>query len=315
MKEEDKNKKPDLSDFIRYHKRDMTYLQRNTFEKKLQKDPFAREAEEGFAEISPEQANSDLVSLEKKLKIRFYHNRRVIIYRLAASIAVLMVISTVFFLSDRKRSKYDRNEIALNQTPLEITQSKAITLPEVNASSEKLQTTRETGEKKRNDLYPARDSEKSEEKELLAAPGAKVQEKIDLAEQTLNETIVTGFTVSKSSKAASGLRLEVSENKAENEIPGYTPPSPVDGFKSFDKYVEENIRKPVSLNEVENAFVVLSFMLKSSGVIENFKVIKSQGQEYSDEAVRLIKEGPLWKPAEENGNKIDEEVRLTIVFK
>jgi len=53
------------------------------------------------------------------------------------------------------------------------------------------------------------------------------------------------------------------------------------GLRVFDKYVEENIRKPASLNEGEKAVVILSFTLKSSGVIENFKIIKSQGQEYS----------------------------------
>jgi len=48
MKEENKNRKPDLSDFIRYQKRDMTYLQEIPLKKKLQKDPFANEAGKDF---------------------------------------------------------------------------------------------------------------------------------------------------------------------------------------------------------------------------------------------------------------------------
>jgi len=61
---------------------------------------------------------------------------------------------------------------------------------------------------RKDDIYPALDSEKSEEKELLASAGTKVQEKIDLAERTLNETIITGYAASKRSKAASNWKWQ-----------------------------------------------------------------------------------------------------------
>ncbi|MDQ1332863.1 MAG: hypothetical protein QG576_898 [Bacteroidota bacterium] len=325
MKEEDKNRKKDLSDFIKYHKRDMTNLQRNTFEKKLQKDPFAEEAEEGLSGFSPDEVKSDLDLLEKKLKKRTSNNRRVIIYRIAASIAVLMVISSVYFLAERNRSKEKTAEIALNQTPLEIRRSEPITLPEVSPSSENMQIPRASAEKKsketenipsaqksKKDIYSAPDSVRLESIDLLAASEVELQEETALAQGALNEVVVTGYGVSKRSKAVAAAVAE--EDKAGNELTGYTPPSPADGKESFDKYVKENIRKPASLPDGERAIVVISFTITSSGIIENIKVIRSQGREYSEEAIRLIKEGPPWKPAEQNGEKIDDEVRLRIVF-
>jgi hypothetical protein len=347
MKEKDKNRKQDLSDFIKYHKRDMTWLQRNTFEKKLQKDPFAEEAEEGLSGFSPEEVTGDLDLLDKKLKKRISSNRRVIIYRIAASIAVLMVISSVYFLAERNRSKEKTAEIALNQTPLEIRRSEPIKLPEVSPSSENMQIPGASAEKKRkaadtgtpqaavsrideiifakteetennaraqkskNDIYPAPDSVRLESRDLLAAEEVGAQKETDLAEATLNEVVVTGYGVLKKSKAVA----ITADDKSGNELPVYTPPSPADGKESFDKYIEENIRKPESLPEGEKAVVEVSFTITVSGVIKNIKVIKSQGQEYSEEALRLIKEGPSWKPAEENGQKIDDEVRLSIVFR
>jgi hypothetical protein len=55
--------------------------------------------------------------------------------------------------------------------------------------------------------------------------------------------------------------------------------------------------------------------VKSTGIRENIKIIRSPGNSFSDEVIRLINEGPAWKPAEENGIKIDDEIRIRIVFK
>jgi len=43
--------------------------------------------------------------------------------------------------------------------------------------------------------------------------------------------------------------------------------------------------------------------------------VRSKGRIYSDEAIRLLKEGPAWKPAIEYGIEKSERVRLRIVFR
>lgn len=349
MKKEDKNRKPELSDFIKYQKGEMTDLQRNAFERILQKDTFAEEAESGFSEISPEEVKSDLELLEKNLKARSVKRRRMIYYRIAASVAVLMLISSVYILTERNRSKENKFEIAFNQTPFEIPESKAITVPEIVTSPKKLLSPAPVVEKKKaargsevqsiavsqadelasagevatenisraeiskDDVNLIADSIKMEPMDLLAASDTEVQDEVYPAAQELNEVVVIGYGVSKRSKEAAG--VAAADYKTKNEDIGYVSASPVDGKESFDKYIEGNIRKPALLQMGERAIVVVSFTVTSSGVIENIKVIRSQGQEYSDEAMRLIKEGPPWKPAEENGKKIDEEVRVRIVFK
>jgi TonB family protein len=125
----------------------------------------------------------------------------------------------------------------------------------------------------------------------------------------LSEVVVVGYGKAAKSDAAGAA---VAGDQAEA---AYVTAQPVTGKDEFDRYIEENIQNPPSLPADQRVAVVLSFTVKSTGIIENLKVIRSPGQEFSDEAMRLIREGPGWKPAEENGTTIDDEVRIRIVFK
>jgi len=59
----------------------------------------------------------------------------------------------------------------------------------------------------------------------------------------------------------------------------------------------------------------VNFKVDAEGKIDSIKIIRSPGKNFSDEAIRLIKEGPAWKPAEENGKRIDDGIKIKIVFK
>jgi TonB family protein len=127
--------------------------------------------------------------------------------------------------------------------------------------------------------------------------------KPDSSAVNLNEIVVVGY-------GARGAGDEAEE--AMNE---YTPPHPVNGRADFDKYIRENIRRPDTTTTGQRAVVVLNFNVNAEGKIDSIRIIRSPGKIFSDEAIRLIKEGPEWKPAEENGNAISDEVRIRIVFK
>jgi outer membrane biosynthesis protein TonB len=94
-----------------------------------------------------------------------------------------------------------------------------------------------------------------------------------------------------------------------------TPPLPVTGKASFDKYIRENIRRPADLASGDSAGVVISFTIRITGAIDDLKMISSPGDEFSNEAKRLVLEGPAWNPAVSNGEKIDDVVRLRIMIK
>jgi hypothetical protein len=103
MKEEKNKTDRPISEFQRYVRGEMTKRQENAFQRKLQRDHFASEAAEGYSEISPDEAEEDIDRLGKRLKKRVTGGRRKIYYRIAASIAVLMIISSVYLLIDRNK--------------------------------------------------------------------------------------------------------------------------------------------------------------------------------------------------------------------
>jgi TonB family protein len=94
-----------------------------------------------------------------------------------------------------------------------------------------------------------------------------------------------------------------------------TPPLPVNGKTNYDNYLKRQIRRPESLAAGDSATVVISFTISTAGAIEAFKVVSSPGDDFSNEARRLVMEGPAWKPASKNGVIIDDVVRLTIIIK
>jgi hypothetical protein len=111
-----------LSGFFRYLKGDMKNPERNAFERELQKDPFFEEAMEGLSSISPEDAERDLGELQAGLDRRTKGRRNYIFYRIAASVAVLLILSSVFILTQRKNlpdssftEKSVKPEIAQNE--------------------------------------------------------------------------------------------------------------------------------------------------------------------------------------------------------
>ena len=83
----------------------------------------------------------------------------------------------------------------------------------------------------------------------------------------------------------------------------------------FDKYIRENLQWPDTLYSGQKAIVVLGFPVPTDGSIDSIKIIRSPGKPFSDEAIRLLRSGPSWQPAVDNGQIIEDQVRLRIVFK
>lgn len=96
----------------------------------------------------------------------------------------------------------------------------------------------------------------------------------------------------------------------------YTPPQPIGGNKVFKDFINANIQYPPSgLKEKIKGTVKLKFMVGTEGEISNMEVLKSLGDEFDMEAIRLVHGGPDWEPAELNGEILEREVRVKIRFR
>lgn len=83
---------------------------------------------------------------------------------------------------------------------------------------------------------------------------------------------------------------------------------PESGWNEYIKYIHTHIPKPGSLKEGVKDLII-SFRISPAGVPEDLKVLGGISDQYSNEVIRLIKDGPLWKPVD------NKEVKVLINFK
>jgi hypothetical protein len=73
-------------------------------------------------------------------------------------------------------------------------------------------------------------------------------------------------------------------------------PKPKGGFKKFEKYLRENMRRPDSAAATQvSGIVTVQFRILKNGKLADFQPASSLGQAFRDEAVRLLREGPEWR--------------------
>ncbi len=329
MQKRNKNKIIRFPDFVRYNGKQMSEKERNTFERELQRDSFAEEAAEGFASISPQDALKDVSNLQNQLKKRVVNRQRLIFYRVAASMAVLLAISSIFIIIETNKPTEQIASNINSAEPAEIAESPPIT-QRVSKTERSEQPGNPEKESQRfgnrNNKQEAEGIDIQVENNLLV----DYQHKDSISEIEVEppEVNLKSEQIAASSPGtARAKKSELSEeaiadydavkavSEKEDMPAGYKPPQPYGGKSVFDKYVSENLHHPGRPSSEQKAIVVLNFLVRTDGSVDSIKVLRSPGQAFSDEAIRLLRSGPLWHPAEDNGQIIEDQVRLRIVFK
>lgn len=87
--------------------------------------------------------------------------------------------------------------------------------------------------------------------------------------------------------------------KVENpaEFPG--------GQSEWTRYLQKNLRYPdEAIDNGTQGVVRVQFIVDKEGNISEVTALNNPGDGLGEEAVRIIKRGPKWKPAEQNGRKV-----------
>lgn len=91
---------------------------------------------------------------------------------------------------------------------------------------------------------------------------------------------------------------------------------PVGGYKAFYAYVKANINYPEqALKTGVEGKVFLVFIVEKDGSRSNIQIIRGIGSGCDEEAIRLVKEGPQWTPAKEQGKVVRQKMTFPINFK
>lgn len=95
----------------------------------------------------------------------------------------------------------------------------------------------------------------------------------------------------------------------ESEFPG--------GHEAWKKYLEKNLNTETATGNgapLGKYTVILAFKVDKQGNISDITVEKDPGYGTAEEAKRVIKKGPSWKPANQNGRLVSSIKRQAITF-
>ncbi len=89
------------------------------------------------------------------------------------------------------------------------------------------------------------------------------------------------------------------------------------GFNAMMSYLGKNVKYPESAKAAKNqGKCVVRFLVKKDGSIEEVSVAQSSGfKALDDEAVRVVKSMPKWKPGTQDGKPVDVSYMAPLVFK
>ena len=116
------------------------------------------------------------------------------------------------------------------------------------------------------------------------------------------------------------------DTKALNEVvvqrnskmptPPPVAPTPIGGFPAFEEYLKKELQYPEEAESKHlEGTVKLEFIVALNGKIENLKVASGLSKECDAEAMRLVQEGPVWRPAIIKGRPAAQKVKVSVPFR
>lgn len=96
----------------------------------------------------------------------------------------------------------------------------------------------------------------------------------------------------------------------------FTAAKPIDGYRKFRQYIRDNLQFPEEAKEQLIAGrVKLQFTVQPNGKLSDIIILEALCESCYQEAIRLLKAGPDWKPASRNDRLVADTVTISIKFK
>lgn len=93
------------------------------------------------------------------------------------------------------------------------------------------------------------------------------------------------------------------------------PAIPGGGPEAYAQYLADNQQYPTAaLQRGVTGTVTVTFVVEKSGIISNVAAATSVDPALDAEALRLIKKGPKWTPAQHKGQKVRQRVSIPVSF-
>ena len=141
---------------------------------------------------------------------------------------------------------------------------------------------------------------------LMIANARVSAQEIAKADETAYTFSTSDITSIKVNKADNDTVLSICEVMP--EFPG--------GMEKFMEFLSGNIKYPETAKDKNiSGRVFIQFVIEKDGAVSNVKVMKGIGGGCDEEAVRVVKSMPKWKPGMQDGKPVRVNYTLPILFK
>ncbi len=158
--------------------------------------------------------------------------------------------------------------------------------------------------------------EAKKKEEVKNTQTALQQEEKEKASTEVSNTMLVARRKEKPVAHAEAVVTKTDAEEGENSEAKVADANPIGGYGALNQYLAGNLQYPEGAIESKiEGQVPVEFFVEEDGALSGFTVKKPIGYGCDKEAIRLIKEGPKWNPATENGKEIGKKVTVTVHFK
>ena len=131
---------------------------------------------------------------------------------------------------------------------------------------------------------------------------------------------VEKIVFSKTSKSSNPVRMPVTSEKDNIYDTPETMPEYTGGMEAMIKYLQENITVPEKYKDMDTKAtyrVMVKFVVEADGSVTEVETVKAEPskQDLNDEAVRVVKGMPKWKPGTQDGKPVRVRYVLPVTYK
>ncbi|MEQ9376260.1 MAG: TonB family protein [Imperialibacter sp.] len=96
----------------------------------------------------------------------------------------------------------------------------------------------------------------------------------------------------------------------------YLNAEPKEGFELFYAFIETELTYPeLARKDSVQGYVKVMFSVDVDGTLKDISIVESMGDLFDNEAIRVIKRSPPWKPASFNGYPVSSRMSIKLTFK
>lgn len=107
---------------------------------------------------------------------------------------------------------------------------------------------------------------------------------------------------------------ELAKANPELSKPAINPPAFPGGQDVLVRFLNNNLKPVAELVPGETKTAIVKFQVTADGSVNDMQITKSAGNEFDIELLRILKRMPKWKPAIDNGKKVDAVVTHTFTI-